>query len=377
MEVAQQHREQRPAFRNIVGRYTPYAQIARLAWRNRETISQTMRNVGRTAKAAYNRYRRSTGGSSFKNYVGATGGGGGRRTRIYRRKRGGSRRGRRTGRRRGKSGFVRRVRSVINSQTPFRSEAFRSFEKIVGSANTSHLWGADLHIGSANVTMSPPPPGIKSAKGDIVGFFHDNWAVAQPFPNQYASIDYNKLNFVMRNQGNFGCYLKVYLCRTPVSFTNGSAETIREIIGTNGWQAYADQWTSNNDLTEIIGINRYIKIVRRYNTQLLPGETKKFHLRTPKMRNINLQNHTFQTRNKWTKTIIFQFTGFPLHDKDNELDIASSPVNVDCQMMWRMKGRLIHNTENTYTLGSKDVSDLTNLAGQQIQTGLPDTLYQG
>lgn len=377
MEVAQQHRENRPAFRNIVGRYTPYVQIARLAWRNRETISQTMRNVGRTAKAAYNRYRRSAQSSRIKDYIGSFGGGGGRRPRIYRRKRGGSCRGRKTGRRRGKTGFVRRVKSVINASTPFRSEAFRSFEKIIGAADTSHLWGADLHIGSANVTMSPPPPGLKSAKGDIVSFFEDNWAVSPPFPNQYASVDYNKLNFVMRNQGNFGCYLKVYLCRTPVSFTNANAETIKEIISTNGWQGYANNWTSNNDLTEIIGINRYIKIVRRYNTQLLPGETKKFHLRVPKMKSFNLQNHTFQTRSKWTRTIIFQFTGFPLHDRTNELDIASSPVNIDCQMMHRMKGRIIHNTENTYSVGAKDVSDLGNLGGQQIQTGLPNTLFNG
>jgi len=258
--------------------------------------------------------------------------------------------------------------------TPSRQISHRSFRKLVGPANASFLWGADLHIGAANISMDPPPPGLDSDKGDLISFFQTQWNKTPPYQTEYASIDYNKLNFTMRNQGNFGFYLKVYIIRTPQAFSADSLETINEMISTLGWQNYADTWTSNNDLTEIPGISRYIKIVRRYQTQMLPGETKKFHLRTPRMPNINLGNHTFRLRNKWTRSILFQFTGFPLHNVENELQIASAPCVVDTQMMWRIKGRVLHNTPNTAAISADD-STTSNLGGQQIQTGIPDTLF--
>jgi len=341
-------------------------------YNNRQNLIEGMRYAGRIARQGYQSFTRRN--SRPRNYRGGFSGGGGggfrrinrrsfrrrRPVRRFRRRRFSSRRFRRRG------GFARSVKRVALNSEPWVLETYKDFRKFSCPSNTSLAAGYDVGLGGTiNITPSAPP-GFPFALGDIYAFFNRKFAVTDTNVNCEMS---SKLYLTLRNQSNFGCFLKIYYCKCPISTSVTSRETIDEnlnlIFGAGGLSTTATQHT---DLTDFVGVQNFVKITHRRTIQFMPGETKTFSLGTGWKGPRNLSRQIYKTRNNLTRSIVFQFTGFPLHDTADETKIGTAAISVDCSSFLKMKGRLVDIRPSSSTSGSRAVT-LTNLEGQQYQAG--------
>lgn len=263
--------------------------------------------------------------------------------------------------------FKRRVQAVVNQDMPWKVKCYRTSQKILGALGSTILTGYDVGLGGASSGTYNAPGFPSTTPGDLYQYFNGSWTLAG-YGQNIVSVDFNTLFLTLRNQCNFGCFLKVYYAKTPISNMTTGEYSINDLLTAEGFKTTAIDWTQNNDLTDIPGISKFMKITNRRVYQFMPGETKSFKLSMPKVRTQNFARICFRVRNYLTRTIIFQITGFPLHDQTTTSNIQTSNISIDVVSEWRIRGR-VHNTTVNALSSSSSHGAITTAVGEQWQKG--------
>lgn len=337
----------------------------------RDSFRQSMRYArrrnfrpgGYTGPMAGSRRRpyRRTGRRFFRRYPGR---------RFYRRRY----RSTRSFRRRG-SRFATRVRRVMFQAGPKKFRSYKAGTQIKTVVYGQTVFaGFDVGLGSVNAAV-PQIPWLGYLDHDIFGFFKNEFGFSTNADLEQPVTFLSKLFLTLRNQANFGCHLKVYYIKVPRNMTNAfSTEQINEIVAQFVPGLSSTDLTVSSDLRDFVGFSRYARITKTKVYQFMPGETKQFFLktgwRTPKV----LRTQIFNSRNKWTRSIVFQVTGFPLHNQTEGDGVTGAPCFIDVQTLWKMQGRYLNRGVNSTTFAN-DVETLGTHVGQQWQSGLPGTSY--
>jgi len=264
----------------------------------------------------------------------------------------------------------------MSGSTGWRLIQYKHTAKITAAAQNTHYWGTDVGLGGTGITWSQggdTTGGAGSGDGDILQLAKAIFASSTSSSQLKLNMKFSTVNLTLRNQGNFGCYLKVYWLKTPISSAIPSADTINEILYTVfGSTLNSTTDTQHSDLTDHPTFPKYARIVTRRKYEFMPGETKQFSLSTFMKGFKNLDFINFRTRSHWTRSIVFQFTGFPLHDAADETKVGSAPISIDVQSSWRAKGFYLNSIANNRTATALGVS-MPNPVGQQWQSGIPHT----
>lgn len=234
----------------------------------------------------------------------------------------------------------------------------------------------------------PGLPNGASTLGDIYLPFATatpaGWGITNT--NQKVAIYENELDITLRNQENFGCFLKVYYLRTPkaMSASTPAIDTINEFIAANfaGATPEGDStlatvgnttMTQNSDFTDYIQIPEYMKITSRKVIKFYPGQTLNFKLRSGMKRGAinNLRYMVHKTRGAYTRTIVFQMTGFPgKYSGTNTSLTTTAPINIDCVTLWRNKTRIVENDYFNYSDNAAATGDTSgNFQAHNWQSG--------
>jgi len=277
--------------------------------------------------------------------------------------------------------FKQRVINAMTSTYGWKLTQYKSHNKITAPAQFTVYWGTDVGLGSTGITWNNGGQSISgtSGDGDILACAKTVNAGATTTTNFKFQMKFSTVHLTLRNQGNFGCHVKVYWVKVPMHNTIPDRDTINEILAllvgggnaTVGGNSSSD--TQHSDLTDLPNTPQYMKIVSRKSFSFMPGETKSFKLSTYTPM-VNNATANFRSRNKYTRSIIFQITGFPLHDQAVETSIGSSPISIDVQQLHRCKGVVGLSGSSNRTSTSLGTT-ITNPVGQQWQTGLPNTAF--
>jgi len=285
------------------------------------------------------------------------------------------RRNRRNGASRGT--FRQRVLNTLSTTTGRKLGQTVNSERIstTGTPGVTKYWGTDVGLGGSSITWTNGGRTIPAGgDGDLLYIpkLSDNTLVAGS--TSRMTVKHSTSTLVLRNQANFGCFLKVYYCKTPIDNAIPAQDTCNEIL--NGMiptlQSIDD--TQESDLTDYPDFSTKFQIVTRRNYTLMPGETRKFKINTFIKGFHAINKINFRTRNEYTRSIIFQLTGFPLHESTNQDIIASSPVSVDMISTWRGRGFSINSATNQTTRTHLGFA-MPNPAGEQWQQGNAGVVY--
>jgi len=181
-------------------------------------------------------------------------------------------------------------------------------------------------------------------------------------------------NFTLRNQANFGVHLKTYWIKTPMANAIPAEDTINEILYASIPNLKSIDDTQHSDLTDYPDLPKKIKIVTRRMTTLMPGETKNFRLSTGFRGFKTVASVNFRTRQRYTRSIVWQITGFPLHDQTETLEVNTAPVAIDIMGTWRGIGWAINQANNS-TTRTHTGFNIDTPVGQQWQSGVPGTTW--
>lgn len=280
-------------------------------------------------------------------------------------------------RRYARGSFRTRVLNAMLGSTGWRLLTYKATFKVTGNAQNTVYWGTDVGLGGSSITWSQGGDAVGgggSGDGDFMQLTKAIVGTATSGSQYRARVKFSTIHLTLRNQGNFGCYLKVYWLKTPIANAITSADTCNELLNTVIGALNSTVDTQHSDLTDYPTLPKYATIVSRRKYEFMPGETKQFTLSTfmRKFNNIDFVN--FRTRGPFTRSIVFQFTGFPLHDANDETKVGSAPISVDIQTNWRCKGYLMSQQANTRTATSLGVT-MPNPVGQQWQSGAAHTAW--
>lgn len=359
--------------------YVPaIANVLRYGYRNRETLAAMARNTYRAAQYAANRLGsafkdrggfKATQGVSSGHYGGQRSGGGGYRrfSKTPFRK---SWKGKKTF-----SQSSLKTMAQALKLSSWKSQEYKSFRKLESSTNRSSFWGWDVGLGSIASTLNNTH-NIKvgtSQGGDISTFFQDQFGLLSNGFNRLAEWK-SSLHLTLKNQHNFGVWLKLYYIKTPQAGSVTNEDTMQDIaVVFYGAPAGGETITQAHDITANPGIPAYLTITHRRMIKLLPGETITLKLKASSWGPKNLSSMCYKTRNKFTRSLLVQATGFPVHKTADEFSIANSQVSIDCIALHKVKGRIADSIAQGHirTATNVTIGAVTDWEGQQIQAGAP------
>lgn len=192
---------------------------------------------------------------------------------------------------------------------------------------------------------------------------------------------YSKLYLTLRNNHNFGCFLKVYYTRHPRgqainANTFYTADQGLETIIPNSTTTGSSDIGSALDLTETsLELPHTFSILRRRIYKFMPGETISLRLRAPIGRKIhNLDVMSNKWRGLYTRSIILQATGFPLKGTFSTGDVSSAQVDISVIVQRKICGYMDDAYyQNGLHLATAQANTDSTFKGQQWQTGTEDT----
>lgn len=259
----------------------------------------------------------------------------------------------------------------------WKSTYYKGRHRWINNIDNTHLHSMELGFGGSAMTSTD----WTGTGGDIYHGLNSLFGIAMENTSK-VMIGRNKLTFVIKNNSNFGAHVKVYKVRPAKAFVSGSAGT-RDMLA---------EWTAIKTLNPGVGAEsvlhdwdvrmdpnwaEWFKVTKTKMYKWLPGETKVFTLKMPKLKkpmraDILMSGHfkTWLTRGLW-----FQITGFPVHEGTGYTpDIGPAPVFFDIQYSWTFKAWVadqdFQKTVNRTTIGQT----WTTLGeGQQYQAGTEQT----
>lgn len=244
----------------------------------------------------------------------------------------------------------------------------------ITSTNGNTTWnGFDIGLTGSGIAPSPPAFPV-DGKGDV-------FRVAEQLDGTNTSNSSCKVmirsshHIVLRNNNNFGCYLKVYWVKAAHEQTISNHQTANEILQqTVSSTRLLTGCSHATDLTDFPDFSTYLTIYKRKVYKFMPGETLTFKIVSPVSKNIHTLRYLL-SRNvgRHYRGIIFQATGFPLHLVDTPGTITTGGVNISCVGHQRTKGRMIPIDLDNQNNRSSTINVAGNLEGQQWQTGTETT----
>lgn len=359
------HRAQNIVNRHRAGQVAGLYRAGVQLYRNRAQIADMARTAYRVAQRAYNRFSgpRKITASGLPSSSGSRIG----RPRYRRRRKYSSRRSvrpRRFRRYKAKKRFLSRMMKMKAWQV----HNYTSPRSIKGATQKTHFFGWDVGLGATDYTVNAPNVDTDASRGgDIFTFFSKYFSVDAAKTDRYVEWR-SSLYLTIKNQMNFGCFMKVYYIKTPISSSIVAVDTMNEIIDTY----YAGLSTNANshaiDITERPGIHKEIKVTHRKMIKMDPGQTINLKLKASSYGAKNLTNMVYRTRNKYTRSILIQVTGFPVHDKTNENMVSTSAIHLDVTALHKFKGRIGEVSQNQYQSTHEGVT-ITGPEGHQFQKG--------
>lgn len=347
----------------VAGLYRAGVQL----YRHRAQIADMARYAYRTARRAYNRY--SNRPSKF-NASGLPSSSGSRIGRPkYRGRRRYSRRRYVKGRGyRSRYKSKKRIMATTMKMKAWQIHNYGTATSIQAAPKSTYFYGVDVGLGGDNYTVNAPHVYcLANDGGEIFTFFKKYFGVTPSSTDRYVEWKSN-LYLTLKNQCNFGCFLKVYYIKTPISSSIVSADTINEIIARHWVSRTTFSGSHALDLTDQPGIQKELKITHRKMIKMDPGQTINLKLKSSSRGVKNLSNMIYRTRNKYTRTLLIQATGFPVHDKEFEANVTTSAIHLDLVAMHKIKGRIGEDVQNKFE-ASNSVQNVEEPVGHQFQKG--------
>jgi len=185
----------------------------------------------------------------------------------------------------------------------------------------------------------------------------------------YVWIDKNQWAIQIRNNNNFGIWLKSYYCKQRDDTRDGTKDNWNEILGeaVTGLSTYNEFFSA--DLRNRPEFTKLVKVLKTKMMFLEPGQTTLVKLRSNLVKKILRTDKlldSYITR-KNSRAIIFQATGVPLRDTTNNTT-GTSKVQLDMVLNWQAKARVIKETANTVTFAGVNKTFAAPV-GQQWQEG--------
>ncbi|MEM2003007.1 MAG: hypothetical protein QXT77_10225 [Candidatus Methanomethylicaceae archaeon] len=239
---------------------------------------------------------------------------------------------------------------------------------IQAGEKSTYFYGVDVGLGGANYTVNAPHIYCEPNQGgDVSTFFNQYFGVTETTNDRFAEWK-STLYLTIKNQLNFGCFLKVYYIKTPIASAVSSEDTMNELIGKYFPSNTTLSGSHALDLTDRPGIHKKMKITHRKMIKMDPGQTINLKLRASSRGVKNLNRMVYRTRNRYTRSLLIQATGFPVHDKESEMNVSTAAIHLDLVAMHKFKGRIGDDMQNKFA-SSTDIPDLDQPEGHQFQKG--------
>jgi len=275
--------------------------------------------------------------------------------------------------------FSRRVRNVAMNLQPWHVNHYRASVKLWSDTQETLYWGADVGLGSFITAVNAPLLWLPGGNGGDIFAGVQSLTGLTSTTMERDVVWKSTLHMTIKNQSNFGCYLKVYYITTPrglsASITN--QDTINEIMrvyyagGANsGDGSVSTIETQASDIVENPGISKFLHVTSRRMIKFMPGETRTFKIKASQLTPGVFSRQVWRTRNNATRTILFQATSFPVHNPTGgpTSDVGAGAVHLDLVSLHKFKCRISTDHVNTAT-GSKTTVNIGPGEGQQYQKG--------
>lgn len=163
---------------------------------------------------------------------------------------------------------------------------------------------------------------------------------------QLIKIDYSKVQYMIRNNGNIALNLRTYhispkraaLSLPPTNFYRFS-QIMNDSLDNAGGTVSAFTASPLTRPTDFPWFNKYFKITKSKNIRLLPGEMKYISEKTclGKVMQSSSLNTTFLK--PYTKIFGFTVNGDPVHSSEDELQVTLSGGKLDIVASYKLKFR--------------------------------------
>jgi len=237
------------------------------------------------------------------------------------------------------SSFSQRFLDQLSLTTGRKLIQHKFFDRVrEATPGYTHYWGYDVGLAGSGLTWTQGGKALPGTDGDLLAIPKLSDGSITSASTNKMTVNNSTAHITIRNQGNFGIHLKVYYIKSPIANAIPAEDTINEILNASIPTLRSIDDTQHSDLTDYSDLPKKITIVSRRLLTLMPGETKNFRVNTFVKGFHSVASVNFRTRNKFTRSIVFQMTGFPIHDQTSSLEVNTSPIHVDFIGTWRGKG---------------------------------------
>ncbi|MEM2619628.1 MAG: hypothetical protein QW356_09185, partial [Candidatus Hadarchaeales archaeon] len=262
----------------------------------------------------------------------------------------------------------KRIMAATMKMKAWKVHNYASSASIKSPAQTTYFAGWDVGLGANNYTVNAPNVDTDvNDGGDIFTFFKKYFGVSVATSDRMVEWKSN-LYLTIKNQMNFGCFIKVYYITTPTASSVQTADIMNEVIA----KYFMNRTTLANshalDITDHPGISKEMKITHRKLIKMDPGQTINLKLKASSFGVKDLHNCTYRTRNRYTKSLLLQVTGFPIHDKTDDSQVSTSAIHLDVTALHKFKGRIGDTAQNQYQ-ATYETMTVNDGEGFQFQKG--------
>lgn len=252
---------------------------------------------------------------------------------------------------------------------------YSSTRQLLADPGLTKFYGWDVGLGGRVVDLSTQTPNLRTIAnkgGDIHSFFENQFLIDGSADSSVLQrkIEWtSSLHLTMRNQGNFGVFIKKYYVKVPLTTSVTSADTMQEILANFYASSQSSVDNQTTDLREIPGFTTLAKVTSSKVIKMMPGDTLSLKLKTSSGGAKDFFKTVYKTRNPYTRSLVLAISGFPLHDETNPTNIASGPFHIDVIGLHKFKGRVADQANKATLDASATGGGVTAARGQQFQYG--------
>lgn len=272
--------------------------------------------------------------------------------------------------------FRKRIEQIQMKLQNYKSLYYKGSQRWDNVIDKTSTFAMGLGYGGISLVG----PGLTGNKGDIYHGLNSLFGLsAENFGK--VMILRNKLTFVIKNNSNFAAYVKVYKIKPKKDFipTVSTRNMLQDWINTRYLAAGTNvQYVLHDwDVRQDQGFHEWYKVMKTKMYKWMPGETKVFTLKMPKLKRPLRADYLMSGQFKsWlSRELWFQVTGFPVHEGESSARIIGpAPVFFDVMTSWQFKASVIdQDFQKSLGITHEGNTFTTSGEGQQIQSGQQTT----
>ena len=262
--------------------------------------------------------------------------------------------------------FARRVRRTIARTEPLKFFQWTNSHQITGTNKETKYWTLEINNAGTGMAGVPYQQINGNANGDLLYITNILLGLTNTsIKDFYVYIDKNQWNVQLKNNMNFGVWVKSYYVKRKSGLNSSTEDNWHEIVTSTLSLPDTSQYYAS-DLRNRDNWTRRVRTIKTRMKFLNPGETMIVKLHSNMTKKIV---RTDKLLDKWisaarSRAIIFQFTGVPLHDDVNGTT-GTGAIKIDAMLTWTGAARIVKDVENTRTFGA-GANTFANPVGQPL-----------